>query len=106
MTAWTVVLVVGAVSLAIRALPMLASDALRPSRRTREGLRHAGIGAMAALMVTAILPRGSESGTPDVALLTALGLGAALAWRRVSMVVVVAAGAMAYVALTVVGVGA
>ncbi|MGB8020433.1 MAG: AzlD domain-containing protein [Candidatus Nanopelagicales bacterium] len=106
MTAWVVVLAVGAVSLAIRALPMLASDSLRPGDRTREGLRHAGIGAMAALTVTAILPHGSDSGLPDVALLAALGIGAALAWRRVPMVLVVAAGAAVYVALTAVGMGA
>lgn len=99
MSAWVVVLVVGAGSLVIRALPLLASDALRPGRRAEQGLRHAGIGAMTALFVSALVPRGATSTPPDVAVLTALGIASVLAWRRSSMVRVVAVGAAAYVAV-------
>ena len=99
MNAWAVVLIVGAVSLAIRALPMLTSDAVQLGRRTQQGLRHAGIGAMAALLVTALVPHGKGSTHQNVAVLAAVALAALMSWRRSSILRVVAVGAAVYLAL-------
>lgn len=104
MTLWIVVLVVGAASLALRALPLLASDAVRLGPRAREGLRHAGIGAIAALLVASLLPHGAGPAHPDVAMLVALAVGAGLALRGASMLVVVAAGAAAHAAVSLLGI--
>ncbi|HSO03084.1 MAG TPA: AzlD domain-containing protein [Candidatus Limnocylindrales bacterium] len=103
MNAWVVVLTVGAASLAIRALPLLVSDALQLPERAEQGLRHAGIGAMAALLVSALVPRDTGPTHVDVALLASAAIGAAVAWRRSSMVCVLVAGIASYVALTAIG---
>ena len=95
MNPWVVVLVVGAASFAIRATPLLASSVIALRPRMREGLQHAGIGAMAALLVTALAPHG-RTGPPDVGIVLALAVGAVLAWRRRSMAFVVAVGAGVY----------
>lgn len=102
MNAWVVVLAVGAVSLAIRALPLMASEAINLGPRTETALRHAGIGAMTALLVSALVAHGVTSTHPDVAILVAVGIGAALAWRRSSMMRVVVVGTACYAAVTVV----
>jgi branched-subunit amino acid transport protein len=102
MNAWVVVLAVGAVSLAIRALPLLASEAINLGPRTEMALRNAGIGAMTALLVTALVAHGGTSTHPDVGILAAVAIGAALAWRRSSMMRVVVVGTACYAAVTVV----
>ncbi len=81
MSAWAVVLAVGAISFALRALPLLASDTVRPGPRAQRGMRHAGIGAMTALLVTSLASHRSAPGTTDVAPLVALAVAGLLAWR-------------------------
>ena len=102
MNVWVVVLTVGAVSLAIRALPLLASEAIHLGPRAEMALRHAGIGAMTALLVTALVAQGVTSTRPDVAILAAVGIGAVLAWRRSTMMRVVVVGTAFYAAVTLV----
>jgi branched-subunit amino acid transport protein len=97
---WVVVLVVGAASLAFRLLPVVAVERIGLSPRTANGLRHAGSGAVAALVVLAILGPGSLR--PDPAVLVAVVLGGVLAWRGWSMTRVVLAGGAAYALVAVV----
>jgi branched-subunit amino acid transport protein len=92
MSMWGVVVVVGALSLAIRALPLVRSDTGWLGPRGEQALHHAGIGAMAALLVGALLPGPAGSGRPQLGLLVAVAVGGVLAWRGRSMIVVVAAG--------------
>jgi branched-subunit amino acid transport protein len=101
MNAWVVVLAVGAASLAIRALPLMASEAIHLGPKAAAALRHAGIGAMTALLVTALVAHRGTSTHPDVAILAGVGIGAALAWRGWSMMRVVVVGAACYAAVTV-----
>ena len=96
---WIVVLVVGAVSLAFRLLPIVAVERIGLSPRTASGLRHAGSGAVAALAVLAILGPGSLR--PDPAVLVAVAVGGFLAWRGWSMTRVVLAGGAAYALVAV-----
>jgi branched-subunit amino acid transport protein len=102
MSTWIVVLAVGAVSLAIRALPLVRADAVRLGPRAERGLRHAGIGAMTALLVAAIQPGHAGAGGAQLSLVVAVAVGAVLAWRGRSMVVVVAAGVAVFVAVALV----
>jgi branched-subunit amino acid transport protein len=100
MTMWGVVVVVGALSLAIRALPLVRSDAGWLGPRGEQALHHAGIGAMAALLVAALLPGPGAVGAAQLGLVVAVGVGGLLAWRGRSMVVVVAAGVVVSTAVT------
>ncbi|WP_448628747.1 AzlD domain-containing protein [Geodermatophilus sp. URMC 64] len=92
---WTVVLVVGALSLAFRLLPVLAVGRFGLSERTAELLRHAGTGAVAALVVLGVLG-GRGSVRPDPAVLAAVVLGGVLAWRGCSTARVVVLGGCAH----------
>jgi branched-subunit amino acid transport protein len=94
---WVAVLVVGAVSLAFRLLPILAVERIGLSPRTQNGLRHAGSGAVAALVVLGVLGPGSLR--PQPAVLVAVALGGVLAWRGWSMTRVVLVGGAAYAAV-------
>jgi branched-subunit amino acid transport protein len=97
---WVAVLVVGAVSLAFRLLPILAVERIGLSPRTQNGLRHAGSGAVATLVVLAVLgPSGSLR--PQPAVLVAVAVGGVLAWRGWSMTRVVLVGGAAYAAVAV-----
>jgi branched-subunit amino acid transport protein len=96
---WVVVLVVGAASLAFRLLPVVAVERIGLSPRTANGLRHAGSGAVAALVVLAILGPGSLR--PDPAVLVAVAVGGVLAWRGWSMTRVVLAGGATYALIAV-----
>ena len=99
MTIWISVLAVGALSLAFRLLPVLAvaRKGVRPG--TADALRHAGAGAIAALIVLAVL--GPTTAT-DIhgAVLCAVGVGGLLAWRGHSMLTVVLAGGGSYAVAT------
>lgn len=99
---WIGVLLVGAASLAFRWVPMIAVSrgGLRP--RTMDALRHAGAGAIAALVVFAVLPPGGGTGV-DAALLAAVVLGGALAWRGRSIVWVVLCGGAAFAVVAALG---
>jgi branched-subunit amino acid transport protein len=92
---WTVVLVVGATSLAFRLLPVLAVGRIGLSERTAVLLPHAGTGAVAALVVLGVLGPGG-SPRPDPAVLAAVVLGGVLAWRGRSITRAVVLGGCAY----------
>jgi branched-subunit amino acid transport protein len=99
MSVWLGVLAVGAITLAVRLLPLLTVERLAPGPRAVDALRHAGAGAVTALVLLAVLdaPRmhAVQAGT-----LAAVALGVLVAWRRRSMVVVVLAGGCAYALVT------
>ena len=101
MVVWLSVLAVGAVSLAFRLLPLLAVERVGLRPRTAEVLRHAGAGAIAALVALAVLRPGT--GGVDGAVLLAVVVGAVLAWRGHSMLRVVLAGVAAFAVATALG---
>jgi len=102
MAVWTAVLVVGAASLALRLLPLLAVDRLGLRQRTADILRHAGAGAIATLVVLAVLRPTAGSGI-DGAVLVAVAVGGLLAWRGRSMLWVVLAGGGSFAVATALG---
>jgi branched-subunit amino acid transport protein len=104
-TAWIVVLAVGAGSYAIRLLPLLAVARTGLPRRAADLLRHAGTGALTALVVLAVLG-GPGGGGVDVAVLVAVAVGALVAWSGRPMLVVVAAGAGSYLLASLLGAAA
>lgn len=95
---WVPVLAAGAISLAFRWLPVFtfARSGLRP--RTAEALRHAGAGAITALVVLSLL------GTPGRwihwPVLAAVAASGIVARRGRSMALSVLAGACAYALMT------
>jgi branched-subunit amino acid transport protein len=91
-TLWLAVGLAGMASFAFRALPLLAAERIRLRPRARDALRHAGVGAVTALIVASVraAPAGGRDVRPAVAL--ALLVGAVLAWRGRSMTWVVVAG--------------
>ncbi|HYN71343.1 MAG TPA: AzlD domain-containing protein [Nakamurella sp.] len=62
MTTWIAVLVAGLGSYAFRVAPLLLGNRLRLRERTQDILRHAGMGGIAALLVSSILGFGSTGG--------------------------------------------
>ena len=96
MTVWSCVLAVGVASLAVRLLPFLMVERFALPARAADALQHAGAGALTALVVLAVL--GGRGSGPDGAVLLAIGVGAASAWRGWSMTQSVLAGGSAYAA--------
>jgi branched-subunit amino acid transport protein len=97
MTMWIAVLVAGVGSYLLRVTPLLLGDRVRLSERAQEGLRHAGMGGITALLVlgvVAVLRPGS--GLPVVPVIAALGVAGVCAGLRRSMLTTVSAGAVAY----------
>lgn len=92
---WAAVLAVGAISLGFRLLPIIAVERIGLSPRVAGVLRHAGTGAVAALVVLAVLGRGGSL-RPDPAVLAAVVAGGVAAWRGRSMGRVVLAGGCVY----------
>jgi branched-subunit amino acid transport protein len=64
--------------------------------RAADALQHAGAGALTALVVLAVL--GGRGRSADGAVVLAIGVGAAAAWRGWSMTLSVLAGGSAYAA--------
>jgi branched-subunit amino acid transport protein len=87
---WWAVLLSGAAAYACRLLPLLGADRVRLGPRAAAGLRHAGVGALTALVVLAVLPAGAAG--PPLPLLAGVAVGALLALRGWSMVWLVLAG--------------
>jgi branched-subunit amino acid transport protein len=96
---WISVLVVGGASLVFRWIPMIAVHRVGLRPRTADVLRHAGAGAIAALVVLAVLRPGGATGV-DAAMLIAVALGGVLAWFGRSMVWVVLGGGAAFAIVT------
>lgn len=100
MTTWLVILAVGAGSLVLRAGPLLALRSAQLSARADRTIRHAGLAAIAALTATAA--RHAADG-PDMApTLLALGAGGFLAYRKVSLLKIIAVGVGIYAGGTLV----
>jgi branched-subunit amino acid transport protein len=91
MTMLVVVLLVGAVSYLLRALPLLLVDRISLSERTEEALGHAAAAAVAALIVGLVVHLGDHPNLPAPARWVGLALGAA-ATARLSMVRIMAVG--------------
>jgi branched-subunit amino acid transport protein len=99
MGVWIAVLAVGAASLSFRLLPLLAVERLGLGERMADILRHAGAGAIATLVVLAVLRPTGKSGV-DGAVLVAVVVGGLLAWRGHSMPWVVLGGAGGFAVAT------
>jgi branched-subunit amino acid transport protein len=102
MEVWIGVLAVGALSLAFRLIPVLAVARMGLPPRLGAVLRHAGAGAIAALVALAVL-RPHGAGAVDWAVLAAVGVGGLLAWRGSSMITVVLAGGAVFGVATALG---
>ena len=100
MLTWTVVLLVGVAAFACRLVPLLAAGRVSLGERAAAGLRHAGAGALTALVVLAVLGSGAGS-RPSVPVLAAVAAGGLLALRGRSMLWVVLAGGVVDAAVTV-----
>jgi branched-subunit amino acid transport protein len=103
MTSWIAVLVVGLGSYSFRVAPLLIGARLRLGARTQDVLRHAGMGGIAALLVTSVVGFGTSGGIVAVAsAVGAVAVAAAVALRGRSMTLVVLAGGAVY---AVIGLG-
>ena len=101
---WTAVLVVGLGSFVFRAAPLLFGAAFRLPERTQQILRHAGMGGIAALLVSNIIGIGSGNGFCTTAsAVAAVTVGAIVAWRGRSMTLVVLTGGAVYIGLALIG---
>lgn len=107
MSLWIAVIAVSIGSYAIRVLPFLVGTRVHLSERAQDGLRHAGMGAITALLVLAIAPLARPgSGLPVLALAAALITSGLCAVLGRSMVITVLAGGAAYgVMIAVAGTG-
>jgi branched-subunit amino acid transport protein len=94
MTAWVAVVLVGALSLGFRWLPLVMADRLRIDETRQSMLLHAGVAAMTALTVNAVVSVARTG--PPVAVVVALGIGVVLSWRGAEMIWVVLGGGSAY----------
>ena len=99
---WVVVLAVGAGSFLFRLGPLLVLRKAVLSERTDRSIRHAGLAAISALI--ALSSRQAAHGASLLPVLLAVGVGAALAARRASMLRLIVVGGGLY-AGAVVGIG-
>ena len=99
MTTWIAVLVVGLGSYALRVSPLLLGARLQLRQRTHDILRHAGMGGIAALLVTSVIGFGTSGGIVAVAsAVGAVAIAGVVAVRGGSMTLVVLAGGAVYAA--------
>ena len=101
MSLWPAVLLAGVLTLALRALPVLAVGETGLSARSTDVLRHAATGAVTALVVLAVLRPPASAGI-DATVLLAVVVAALVTWRGRGMLVAVLAGGVAYGLATVV----
>jgi branched-subunit amino acid transport protein len=83
-------------------MPLLAVERRALSERGADLLRHAGTGAIATLVVLAVLGPTGE-GTLDGAVLVAVTVSGLLAWRGHSTLLVMLAGGAAFALATALG---
>jgi branched-subunit amino acid transport protein len=102
---WVVMLGVGAGSFVLRIGPLLALEHVTPSARTIRAIRHAGVAAIAALIVGST--KQVATGRATVPALLAVATATVLGARGGSIFRLLAAGGAAYVvgALTVAVIG-
>ncbi|MDV3222774.1 AzlD domain-containing protein [Intrasporangium sp.] len=97
MTVWFAVLAAGIVSYVLRVLPLVLGSRVHPSEQAQAGLRHAGMGAITALLVLGIVGiLQPAAGLPVLPVVVALGVAAVCAGLGRSMLVTVVAGVGAY----------
>jgi branched-subunit amino acid transport protein len=93
-TVWIAVLAVGLISYTLRAVPFLLAERIPMTPGVEAGLRHAGVGAIAALLIGSVT---SPSFGGDVLpIMVALSVASVLAWMGRSMALVLTAGAVAF----------
>jgi branched-subunit amino acid transport protein len=95
MTAWVVVLAVGAGSYLLRSLPVLLGGRRMASPAAERATAHAGTAALAALVATSVA-HGSATTGGDPAMLAGAAVGVVAAVRGQSMVRVLMVGSAAY----------
>jgi len=94
---WIAVLAVGLGSYAFRLAPLLLGSRLQLRQRPQDILRHAGMGGMAALLVSSVVGFGASGSLAAIASAgAATAIAAVVAWRGRSMAVVVLAGGAVY----------
>lgn len=98
MTTWYAVLMVGAASYVFRLLPWVLLERVQIDNRVETGLRYAGVGAMAALLVGSLTEAHDASGSL-LPLVAALGVAAVLTWRDRSALLVVVTGLATFLVL-------
>ena len=97
---WIAVLAVGLGSYAFRLTPLLLGARLTLRQRHQDILRHAGMGGMAALLVTSVVGFGTSEGLTAIASAgAATAVAVVLAWRGRSLAVVVLVGGAVYAAI-------
>ena len=102
MSLWIAVVVAGLGSYALRVLPFLAGDRMHVSARAQAGLRHAGMGAITALLVLGVVGLlRPGSGLPVVPVVVALVAATVCALMGRTMLTTVVIGAVTYVAALV-----
>lgn len=101
MTVWVAVVAVGLVSYTLRVVPFLLAERVPMTAGVESGLRHAGVGAIAALLIGGVT---SPALAGDLlATLVALVVASVLAWTGRSMTLVLAAGAVTFAVISVLG---
>lgn len=102
MTIWIAVVVAGLGSYLLRVLPFLAGDRVHLSERAQAGLRHAGMGAITALLVLGVVSLlRPGSGLAVVPVVAALVAATVCALKGRTMLTTVLIGAATYVAALV-----
>ncbi|ACV78966.1 AzlD domain-containing protein [Nakamurella multipartita] len=96
MSTWIAIALVGIGSYALRVTPLLIAGRMRLGERTQLILRYAGIGGMAALLVSALTPPATAGGGHRVPQLVAVVTCAVVAVRGRSMTRSLVAGAVGF----------
>lgn len=94
MTVWIAVLAVGLLSYTLRVVPFLLAERIPMSPDVETGLRHAGVGAITALLISSVTGPGLSGDVLPT--LVALSVASVLAWTGRSMGLVLTSGAVAF----------
>lgn len=101
MRVWIAVLAVGLISYTLRVVPFLLAERVPMSPGVEAGLRHAGVGAIAALLIASVSGPGlSGEVLPTLA---ALSVASVLAWTGRSMALVLTSGALVFAVANALG---
>jgi branched-subunit amino acid transport protein len=101
MSVWIAVLAVGLVSYTLRVVPFLLAERVPMTPGLEDGLRHAGMGAIAALLVGSVTSPALAGDVP--AAVAALAVAALLVWLGRSMALAVTAGALVFAVANALG---
>lgn len=101
MTVWIAVLAVGLVSFTLRVVPFLLAERVPMTPGFEDGLRHAGMGAVAALLVGSVTSPALAGDVP--ATVVALAVASLLVFLGRSMTLAVTAGALVFAVASALG---